>query len=301
MWLLKSLWIRPFLSLQYTRGAQAGLEFCSGNSQRKQLLHSLMANRSLCMAGCSQDASYKHLISEGEKKTVICVEGNIASGKTTCLDYFAKTASIEVLTEPVPKWRNVHGHNLLNAPRSNNSGVCCLNAIILGLMYQDSSRWGITLQTYIQLTMLEQHTKPMISPLRMMERSIHSAKHIFVENLYRSGRMPKVDYVVLTEWFEWIVKNTDVSVDLIVYLQTSPETCYERLKNRCREEEKIIAMEYLEAIHQLYEEWLIKQTLFRVPSPVLVIQADNDMQKMIEKYEESRDRILTPYNMQHCL
>ncbi|XP_044843410.1 thymidine kinase 2, mitochondrial isoform X5 [Mauremys mutica] len=187
------------------------------------------------------------------------------------------------MTEPVPKWRNVRGHNLL------------------GLMYQDSSRWGITLQTYIQLTMLDQHTRPMISPLRMMERSIHSAKHIFVENLYRSGRMPEVDYIVLTEWFEWITKNTDVSVDLIVYLQTSPETCYERLKNRCREEEKIIAMEYLEAIHQLYEEWLIKQTLFKVPSPVLVIQADNDMQKMIEKYEENRDRILTPYNIQHCL
>ncbi|XP_043351253.1 thymidine kinase 2, mitochondrial isoform X4 [Dermochelys coriacea] len=253
MWLLKSLWIRPLLSPQYTRGAQAGLEFCTGKNQRKQLLHPLMANRSLCMAGCSQDASYKHLISEGEKKTVICVEGNIASGKTTCLDYFAKTTSIEVLTEPVPKWRNVHGHNLL------------------------------------------------ISPLRMMERSIHSAKHIFVENLYRSGRMPEVDYVVLTEWFEWIMKNADVSVDLIVYLQTSPETCYERLKNRCREEEKVIAMEYLEAIHQLYEEWLIKQTLFKVPSPVLVIQADNDMQKMIEKYEENRDRILTPLNMQHCL
>ncbi|XP_032659658.1 thymidine kinase 2, mitochondrial isoform X2 [Chelonoidis abingdonii] len=258
MWLFKSLRIRPLLSPQCTRGAQAGLEFCSWKRQRKHLLPPLMANRSLCMAGCSQDASYKHLINEGEKKTV-------------------------VLTEPVPKWRNVRGHNLL------------------GLMYQDSSRWGITLQTYIQLTMLDQHTRPMISPLRMMERSIHSAKHIFVENLYRSGRMPEVDYIVLTEWFEWITKNTDVSVDLIVYLQTSPETCYERLKNRCREEEKVIAMEYLEAIHQLYEEWLIKQTLFKVPSPVLVIQADNDMQKMIEKYEENRDRILTPYNMQHCL
>ncbi|XP_075796158.1 thymidine kinase 2, mitochondrial isoform X5 [Pelodiscus sinensis] len=168
-------------------------------------------------------------------------------------------------------------------------------------MYQDPSRWGITLQTYIQLTMLDQHTRPMISPVRMMERSIHSAKHIFVENLYRSGRMPEVDYIVLTEWFEWITKNTDVSVDLIVYLQTSPETCYERLKNRCRKEEKIIAMEYLEAIHQLYEEWLIKQTLCKVPSPVLVIQADNDMQKMIEKYEENRDQILTPSKMQHCL
>ncbi|NWX03366.1 KITM kinase, partial [Caloenas nicobarica] len=113
-----------------------------------------------------------------------------------------------------------------------------------------------------------------------------------------SGKMPEVDYVVLTEWFDWIQNNTDVSVDLIVYLQTSPEVCFERLKRRCREEEKIIPLEYLEAIHQLYEEWLIKHTLFKVSCPVLVIGADHDMQKMIQKYEENRDQILNPYNMQ---
>lgn len=28
----------------------------------------------------------------------------------------------------------------------------------------------------------------------------------------------------------------------LVYLQTSPEVCYERLKRRCREEEKIIPL-----------------------------------------------------------
>ncbi|KAL8195196.1 UNVERIFIED_CONTAM: Thymidine kinase 2, mitochondrial [Gekko kuhli] len=227
--------------------------------------------------------SDKHLTNGGEKKTFICIEGNIASGKTTCLDYFAKNSNIEVLTEPVSKWRNVCGHSLL------------------GLMYQDASRWGITLQTYVQLTMLDQHTRPMTSPIRMMERSIHSAKYIFVENLYRSGKMPEVDYAVLTEWFEWIIKNLDVSVDLIVYLQTSPETCYERLKRRCREEEKVIPVQYLEAIHQLYEEWLIKQTRFKVPCPVLVLQADQDMRAMIEKYEENRDRILNSCNVQQCL
>ena len=32
-----------------------------------------------------------------------------------------------------------------------------------------------------------------------------------------------------------------------------------------------------------------------------VIGADHDMQKMIEKYEENRDQILNPYNMQHHL
>uniref|UniRef100_A0A8C8RAN9 Thymidine kinase 2, mitochondrial n=1 Tax=Pelusios castaneus TaxID=367368 RepID=A0A8C8RAN9_9SAUR len=299
MWSRTPSWIWSLLNSQRTRGAQAGLGLCNWRSPQRQSLYRLMAHRSRCPQDASCPAGTSpapsrcgsvppsrrdnHLMSGGEKKTVICIEGNIASGKTTCLDYFAQTTNIEVLTEPVAKWRNVRGHNLL------------------GLMYQDPSRWGITLQTYIQLTMLDQHTRPMISPVRMMERSIHSAKHIFVENLYRSGRMPEADYVVLTEWFEWIMKNMDVSVDLIVYLQTSPETCYQRLKNRCREEEKIIPMEYLEAIHQLYEEWLIKQTLFKVPSPVLVIQADSDMKKMLEKYEENRDRILTPYNVQHCL
>ncbi|XP_039744812.1 thymidine kinase 2, mitochondrial [Pteropus medius] len=215
---------------------------------------------------------------EKEKKLVVCVEGNIASGKTTCLEFFANTTDIEVLPEPVPKWRNVRGHNPL------------------GLMYLDACRWGLTLQTYVQLTMLDRHTHPQTSPVRLMERSIHSARYIFVENLYRSGKMPEVDYVVLSEWFDWIVRNIDVSVDLIVYLQTTPETCYQRLKMRCREEEKVIPLEYLAAIHDLYEEWLIKGGLFPIGAPVLVIEADHDMQKMLELFEQNRDRILTPEN-----
>ncbi|XP_066205378.1 thymidine kinase 2, mitochondrial isoform X2 [Saccopteryx leptura] len=186
-----------------------------------------------------------------------------------------------VLPEPVPKWRNVRGHNPL------------------GLMYRDACRWGLTLQTYVQLTMLDQHTHPQTSPVRLMERSIHSARYIFVENLYRSGKMPEVDYVVLSEWFDWIVRNIDVSVDLIVYLRTTPETCYQRLKMRCREEEKVIPLEYLDAIHHLYEEWLIKGGLFPVVAPVLVIEADHDMQKMLELFEQNRDRILTPGNRKH--
>lgn len=27
--------------------------------------------------------------------------------------------------------------------------------------------------------------------------------------------MPEVDYVVLSEWFDWIIRNIDVSIDLI--------------------------------------------------------------------------------------
>uniref|UniRef100_A0A5F9DUT0 Thymidine kinase 2 n=1 Tax=Oryctolagus cuniculus TaxID=9986 RepID=A0A5F9DUT0_RABIT len=187
----------------------------------------------------------------------------------------------QVLMEPVSKWRNVRGHNPL------------------GLMYRDAWRWGLTLQTYVQLTMLEQHTRPQTAPVRLMERSIHSAKYIFVENLYRSGKMPEVDYVVLSEWFDWIGRNMDVSVDLIVYLRTTPETCYQRLKMRCREEERVIPLEYLNAIHRLYEEWLVTGSRFPLAAPVLVIEADHNMEKMLEVLEQNRDRILTPKTWKH--
>ncbi|MCJ8747175.1 hypothetical protein PDJAM_G00150450 [Pangasius djambal] len=175
------------------------------------------------------------LVRNGEdRKPVICVEGNIASGKTTCLEYFSKTSNIEAL------------------------------------MYEDPARWGLTLQTYVQLTVLDHHLSKIAAPVRMMERSLYSAKYIFVENLYKSGKMPEVDYAVLSEWFEWIISNISIPVDLIVYLQTSPQKCFDRLKQRCREEEKVIPLEYLEALHHLYEDWLINHTSFKVPAPVLV-------------------------------
>ncbi|XP_016892934.1 thymidine kinase 2, mitochondrial [Cynoglossus semilaevis] len=217
------------------------------------------------------------LVRNGEdRKAVVCIEGNIASGKTTFLEYFSKTSNIEVLTEPVSKWRDVQGHNPLS------------------LMYQDPERWGMTLQTYVQLTMLDRHLTPMLksASVRMMERSIFSAKYIFVENLSRSGKMPAVDYAILSEWFDWITTNISIPVDLIVYLQTSPQTCHDRLKQRCREEEKVIPLKYLDSIHQLHEDWLIKQTSFPLPAPVLVIPADHDRQEMQNQYEENRDKII---------
>ncbi|XP_063801476.1 thymidine kinase 2, mitochondrial [Pseudophryne corroboree] len=238
-------------------------------------LWAVIRRQAFAMSRALSTESRGNLLKNNKAKSTICVEGNIASGKTSCLEYFSNTPNLEVLTEPVAKWRNVHGHNPL------------------GLMYLDPSRWGLTLQTYVQLTMLDVHTRPSIASVKMMERSIHSAKHIFVENLYKSGKMPEVDYVVLTEWFNWIIENIDLSVDLIVYLRTSPETCYQRLKMRCREEERVIPLEYLYAIHGLYEEWLIKQTSFPVPAPVLVIDADKDLEEMIQHYEANRGRILS--------
>lgn len=67
------------------------------------------------------------------------------------------------------KWRNFNGTNLLN------------------LLYEDPTRWSFTVQSHIQLTMLEQHLQDMYNPsiVKVMERSLFSAKYCFSDNLYQ--------------------------------------------------------------------------------------------------------------------
>lgn len=43
----------------------------------------------------------------------VFIEGNIGAGKTTFLNHFKKYDDVCLYTEPVEKWRNVQGYNLL--------------------------------------------------------------------------------------------------------------------------------------------------------------------------------------------
>jgi deoxyadenosine/deoxycytidine kinase len=42
------------------------------------------------------------------------IEGNIGGGKSTFLERFRKQENFTVLEEPVEKWKNFKGHNLLD-------------------------------------------------------------------------------------------------------------------------------------------------------------------------------------------
>lgn len=95
---------------------------------------------------------------DSQRPFTVIVEGNIGSGKTTFLQHFNKFDDICVLAEPLELWRDCNGHNLL------------------GLLYEDRKKWSFTFQSYVQLTMLEQHTKVTDRPIKLMERSIYSAR-----------------------------------------------------------------------------------------------------------------------------
>ena len=61
----------------------------------------------------------------------VSVEGNIGAGKSTMLKFFEQFTDVETVPEPVAKWRDLRGHNLLgnkfeDPQRSINDPLKCL-------------------------------------------------------------------------------------------------------------------------------------------------------------------------------
>ncbi|CAG9864309.1 unnamed protein product [Phyllotreta striolata] len=204
----------------------------------------------------------------------VAVEGNVGSGKTTFLQHFNKNQNVAVLAEPIDMWRNCSSYNLLE------------------LMYQDPKKWSFTFQSYVQLTMLRQHQRKTRQPIKLMERSLYSARYCFVEKLCRDGLMAKPSMEVIDQWFNYVTKLEDTQLDLIVYLRTSPEVAFERILKRNRSEERTVAFEYIRDLHDIHEAWLYNKTLHKCKAPVIVLNADLDQSVIEEEYMKFEPHIL---------
>ena len=203
----------------------------------------------------------------------VSVEGNIGSGKTTFLSTFCpESDDVDVLPEPVERWQNVRGHNLL------------------ALMYEDPARYAFLFQMYVQLTMLEYHERPCAKIAKILERSL--PRMCFIEQLRSRGNISDAEHAVITEWNDYLLPQHDLAVDVVIYLRTSPEVAYNRILARNREEEAQITFEQVSQLHELHEEWLIEKRLFQTPSKVIVIEADGDLESLQPIYEEHKNNIL---------
>ncbi len=94
-----------------------------------------------------------------------------------------------------------------------------------------------------------------------------------------------------------MTKEHDCELDIIFYLRTSPQTCYNRLNVRGRPEEtSSITLDYLQSLHDLHESWLIRPsdhpTSFLVsqaniyrPQNIIVIDADQSLDNVFRNIE----------------
>ncbi|CAD8092437.1 unnamed protein product [Paramecium sonneborni] len=194
-----------------------------------------------------------------EKKfIIISLEGNIGAGKSTLFEILKQEYPQAIfLMEPLERWQNINGNSELN---------------ILEKYYSNVERWGFTFQIYAyqsrlmtwdrQLQQVLKNTQQNKGPVLVFtERSIESARELFFKLCYNDGKISQIEFEIYEEFYEWLMKHyKQYLIDCVIYVNTPPETCLERLIKRGRQEEACVPLEYLKKLHQRHEDWLIEKT-----------------------------------------
>ncbi|XP_040563576.1 deoxynucleoside kinase [Lepeophtheirus salmonis] len=208
------------------------------------------------------------------KPYIINVEGIVGTGKSTFLNYMKEYPYFDVLPEPMNKWTNLNGTDLL------------------GLVFENPSRWSLIQESYVQLTLTEEHLRP-YGIVKMMERSPHSAWTIFARQFYEAGQMTEVEFNVLGGWYNFLNEHLDLTCDLTIYLRLDPEIAYKRVTERGRTEEKNLSLDFLKRLHRLHDDWLLyRNTSMYLPTQnILVIDTSRPLEEMELLYKHLGKKI----------
>lgn len=185
------------------------------------------------------------------------VEGNIGSGKTTLLEKLNGNDYFEVIREPVNLWLNITGSDGKN---------------LLQEFYEEPVRYSYLFQTMVFKTRLESLDKPQTKPIRFSERSIWTDRYVFGKSCIESNKMNTLETNCYHFWFNWLEDKFWKRPDGVIYLRASPEKCMERMKERARNEESSVPLEYLKELHDYHESWLSNWTA----TPLLIVDNEND-------------------------
>lgn len=183
-----------------------------------------------------------------ETPILLSIEANIGAGKSTVLQKLMSVLDPKYATcieEPIRDWQNFRD------PTTNRS--------LLELYYSDPKKYALSLQTMIYSTLsrvlestIESVRTSLYRPMIITERSLQSSNGIFAKMLLASGIMTPIEYQV----YENCIVGAPPPLDVCIYLRTEPEVCYERVRDRNRQGEHRISLEYLRTCHAAHEAWI---------------------------------------------
>lgn len=186
---------------------------------------------------------------------LISIEGNIGTGKTTLINIlkkkFGKKNNVIFVEEPLNQWLNLKDKDGKN---------------ILGKFYEDQERWSYSFQMHAFITrskdILRQNTDENVI---IIERSVLTDCNVFAKLLYNSGKISEMEWQLYNEWFTWLTQHFEsVKPDKFVYLRAEPEVSYQRMLKRTRDEENNVPFEYLQAVSEKHDEWLLNDDIENV-------------------------------------
>jgi len=199
---------------------------------------------------------------------IVSIEGNIGSGKSTLLEklkeLFRENNNIIFLREPVDEWEKIKdkdGNTMLQKFYAN----------------QKEYSFAFQMMAYIsRLSILRETVKNVINKILrqktsdkyiiITERSLYTDKYVFAKMLYDQGKIEDVNYQIYLNWFDEFSK--DFPVNEVIYVNTDPNKCYERIHKRSRVGEEVISLSYLNSCNKYHEEFL---------NEILAINVDEDM------------------------
>jgi thymidine kinase len=189
------------------------------------------------------------------RPVIISLEGNIGAGKSTLLSSIEQAATmsarisqhrpIQFIQEPVQEWENIRD----NDTQEN----------MLVKFYNEPHKYSFPFQIMAYATQVHKLSEAISKKpaIVLTERSLESNHEIFTKMLYDDKKMEDVHYQIYQQNSKTHQNyNQCITTDAIIYLRTSPDTCNDRIKKRCRDGEQEIPLEYLQKCHDYHESWL---------------------------------------------
>jgi len=184
--------------------------------------------------------------------SLFTIEANIGAGKSTLL---AELQNLKfdkphiVIQEQVKEWSNL----------KDNEGND-----ILSLFYKDKQKYSYIFQSYVLFSRLSQMIKTIKdnpNTIIITERCHLTDLYVFAKSLYELNDINSIEWEVYNMWHKQLKELFKIEIKGTIYLNTKPETCYERIKKRSRNAEEGIPLEYLKLLHEKHNEWLLKRPL----------------------------------------
>lgn len=164
---------------------------------------------------------------------IITVDGNIGCGKTGVLNFLHKNYKYPIDLEPVDNWQK-HLNKIYNKENNDNSEL--------------SNIFNFQVRIWLDRCWIQNKIETNVI---LVERSPNFIRNVFIKNAINDKEISENESEIL----DYLHKKTDYlwENNIYIYLQSSPESCLNRIKKRNRVSEDKISIEYLEKIHNLHE------------------------------------------------
>jgi deoxyadenosine/deoxycytidine kinase len=187
---------------------------------------------------------------------VLSLEGNIGAGKSTILaklqiyiEYHKSEIPGKILfmKEPVDQWASiadtVSGETILQKFYADPK----TNAFAFQIM-------AYTTRMNMLRKMIADNQKEGEQLIIICERCLETDKEVFAKMLYDDGFIDNLHYQI----YNLVSSENPFKTSGIIYLETDPTICFERISNRGRSGEQGIAIDYLKKCHAYHEAWFCK-------------------------------------------